>query len=81
MALTDEQIQNLSRQATPAERILNFFRPGPIDPEPLKAIEDEFRELGVFLLAHTTSGPEQTVAMRHLLDAKHAAVRSLIAVE
>ena len=65
----------------PAERILEFFQPRPIDPEKLLIIEGKFVELGHELLIHTPSGPEQTVAMRHLLDAKHAAVRSLIVAE
>ncbi len=81
MAMTDEQIENLSNPTTPAERILHFFKPRPIDPEQLAAVEGHFVALGHSLLAITPSGPEQTVAMRHLLDAKHAAVRSLIAVE
>lgn len=81
MGLTDKAIENLSNRPTPAETLLKFFKPRRLDPDKLANIEGEFIALGQKLLAITTSGPEQTVAMRHLLDAKHAAVRSLVQEE
>ncbi len=77
MAMTD----TTARKATPAERLLEFFQPRKVDQDKLAAVEGEFVALGHKLLALTPSGPEQTVAMRHLLDAKHAAVRSLVQEE
>ncbi len=70
-----------THKTTPAERLLGFFRPRHVDPDKLSKVETRFVEIGGFLLANTPSGPEQTVAMRHLLDAKHAAVRSLVQEE
>ncbi len=81
MALTDKQIEKLSNPTTPAERLLEFFKPRKVDQDKLATVEGYFVSMGNFLLAHTPAGPEQTVAMRHLLDAKHAAVRSLVQEE
>ncbi len=81
MSLTDGQIENLTHRTTPAETLLKFFKPRKVDQTKLVPLEIEFAELGLYILTHTPSGPEQTVAMRHLLDAKHAAVRSLVQEE
>ncbi len=72
---------NEIHKTTPAERLLEFFKPRGVDQARLKAVENHFVDAGRGLIVLTPSGPEQTVAMRHLLDAKHAAVRSLVQEE
>lgn len=81
MTMTDKQIENPSNRPTPAERLLEFFKPRKVDQDKLAIVEGTFISMGHSLLVHTPPGPEQTVAMRHLLDAKHAAVRSLVQAE
>jgi hypothetical protein len=63
---------------TPAQRLIRFFRPSPIEPQKLKTVEDRYAEMANDLFDMTPASAEQTVALRHLLDSKHAAVRSLI---
>ena len=63
---------------SPAQRLLNLFDQHELDPEKLSAIAGNFKEIAYTIQAITPPGPEQTVALRHLLDAKHAAVRALI---
>lgn len=44
-------------------------------PEPLRATSRRFAELA-YTIADSSSGPETTVALRKLLEAKDAAVRA-----
>lgn len=44
-------------------------------PDHLQAVSVRFHDLAVHLADSHTSGPEQTVAIRKLLEAKDAAVR------
>lgn len=65
-------------QFSPAEHLLNLFDHHKIDPDDLAVIEGNFKELAYSLNSWLVDGPEKTVCLRHLLDAKHAAVRALI---
>ena len=45
-------------------------------PEHLQSISKPFNNLAVLIVTAIDSGPERTVALRKLLEAKDAAVRS-----
>lgn len=61
----------------PAEPILQFFEYGHL-PEHLRVVSQTFHVLASRLVAHLPRNPERTVALRKLLEAKDAAVRSVI---
>ena len=61
----------------PEERMLKWFEFGHL-PEQLKAVSSKFYDAAFALCALTKAGPERTVALRKLLEAKDAAVRSAI---
>lgn len=67
--------------ATPAERLIHLLTPHPIDSDKVEIITGRFLELAYEIVEHTPAGPEQTVALRALLDSKHAAIRALVPVE
>ena len=45
---------------------------------PLKEVSREFHGLAVFVCGACVPGPERTVALRKLLEAKDAAVRAMV---
>lgn len=55
--------------------ILKHFRFGHLKPES-RAISRRFAELALFIVKSTPRDPEQTVALRKLLESKDAAVRA-----
>lgn len=57
------------------ERMLKWFRYDHL-PENLQAVSKPFAELANQLCELTDSGPERTVALRKLLEAKDAAFRA-----
>ena len=57
------------------DRMLKWFAFDHL-PEPLKAVSGEFYTIACSLCAIVDPGPERTVAMRKLLEAKDAAVRA-----
>lgn len=57
------------------ERMLKWFEYSHL-PEHLQAVSKPFGELAVSLCAECQAGPERTVALRKLLEAKDAAVRA-----
>lgn len=57
------------------ERMLGWFRYDHL-PENLQAVSKPFAELATTLCELTESGPERTVALRKLLEAKDAAFRA-----
>jgi hypothetical protein len=59
-----------------AERMLKFFAFGHLR-EDLKAVSKPFSELAHYLVEIVPEGPERTVALRKLLEAKDAAVRAV----
>lgn len=59
------------------ERMLKWFEYAHL-PEKLQAISAPFGELAKSLCGSVQSGPERTVALRKLLEAKDAAVRAAL---
>lgn len=57
------------------ERMLKWFEFAHL-PEHLKVVSAKFHELAHSLCATVEPGPERTVALRKLLEAKDAAVRA-----
>lgn len=58
-----------------ANRILAFFEADHLSPE-LQQVADPFHALANKLERELPDGPEKSVALRHLLDSKTAAVRA-----
>lgn len=61
----------------PRDRMLQFFKYEHL-PERLRAASEPFCVLAEKVAADHPSNPERTVALRKLLEAKDAAVRSLL---
>lgn len=61
--------------APPAERMLKWFRYEHLPPV-LQAVSARFQDLARTVCRETEPGPERTVALRKLLEAKDAAVRA-----
>jgi len=61
----------------PAEHVLQFFTYAHL-PERLQAVSKPFADLANVIVTNTTAGPEQTVALRKLLESKDAAVRAAL---
>lgn len=57
------------------ERMLKWFEYEHL-PEPLKEVSRQFHALAYNLTVAIEPGPERTVALRKLLEAKDAAVRA-----
>ena len=57
------------------ERMLKWFEFEHL-PEPLKTVSIQFHYLATELCLEVEPGPERTVALRKLLEAKDAAVRA-----
>jgi hypothetical protein len=47
-------------------------------PEKLQGVSRPFHDLGVLITQRIEPGPERTVALRKLLEAKDAAVRAVV---
>lgn len=62
-------------QEVEEERMLKWFVFGHL-PEHLQAVSSKFYDVACSLCALVDSGPERTVALRKLLEAKDAAVRA-----
>jgi hypothetical protein len=56
-------------------RLLKFFQYAHL-PENLQVIAREFADLADWIVEHVPPGPERTVALRKLLEAKDCAVRA-----
>jgi hypothetical protein len=57
------------------ERMLIWFKYDHL-PEPLRAVSMQFSTLAASIVTGIEPGPERTVALRKLLEAKDAAVRA-----
>ena len=57
------------------ERMMKWFEFGHL-PEHLQAVSSHFWDVACSLCATVDPGPERTVALRKLLEAKDAAVRA-----
>ena len=60
-----------------AERMLKLFAYGHLEREDLLAVSKPFAELAERVVALVPAGPERTVSLRKLLEAKDAAVRAV----
>jgi hypothetical protein len=64
--------------APPAERrLLKFFAYEHLRPD-LQPYSMAFSHLAAFIIAKVPEGPERTVALRKLLEAKDAAIRAVV---
>lgn len=61
----------------PEERMLKWFDYSHL-PQHLQPISSKFCELAAFIESDIERGPERTVALRKLLEAKDAAVRAVV---
>lgn len=59
------------------DRMLKWFAYSHL-PEHLRSTSREFYELAMFISQHISPGPERTVSLRKLLEAKDAAVRATL---
>lgn len=62
-------------EPTQTERMMKWFDFSHL-PEDLQKVSGKFHILATAICAEITPGPERTVALRKLLEAKDAAVRS-----
>ncbi len=68
---------NILRKIMSEERMLKWFAYSHL-PEKLQAVSAPFGQLAEKIVADITPGPERTVALRKLLEAKDAAVRAAL---
>lgn len=59
------------------ERMMEWFKFDHL-PEHLQEVSREFYELAKFIKSNLVVGPERTVALRKLLEAKDAAIRAKV---
>ena len=62
---------------TPEERMMRWCAYEHL-PATLRPVSEPFHDLAKHLISCTVAGPERTVALRKLLEAKDAAVRSVV---
>lgn len=67
--------RGLRKQPMPEERMLKWFEFSHL-PEHLQAVSRPFGELANQLCEVIEPGPERTIALRKMLEAKDAAVRA-----
>jgi hypothetical protein len=61
----------------PVDRMLKWFKYDHL-PEKLKLVSKPFGDLAQTVVDTVPEGPERTVALRKLLEAKDAAVRAVV---
>ena len=61
----------------PRPPILRYFAWEHL-PGPLRTVSQPFGDLATWVVEHVPDGPERTVALRKLLEAKDAAVRAAL---
>jgi len=65
-----------------AQALLDLFdfKPLPaLEYNKVEKIRENFKTLAQYVVDFTPSGPEQTTALRHLMEAKDSAVRAVVA--
>lgn len=60
------------------EHVLQFFEAGHLAPGPVQNMAIGFQNFANDLISRADDSPELTVALRKLLEAKDAAVRSVV---
>lgn len=71
----ERQLGLVEEPVMPEERMMKWFEFEHL-PEHLKVVSVKFYEVACSVCALVESGPERTVALRKLLEAKDAAVRA-----
>jgi len=61
-----------------SERMMKFFAYDHLAKNELRAVSERFHNLAMEVVCNIEPGPERTVALRKLLEAKDAAVRAVI---
>ena len=59
------------------DRMLKWFTYGHLPPT-LQTVSKPFGEVALWIVTEIQSGPERTIALRKLLEAKDAAVRAVV---
>ena len=67
--------RELGLMKKPEEIMLKWFAYDHL-PQPLKSVSQQFHVLATNVVADIEAGPERSVALRKLLEAKDAAVRA-----
>lgn len=65
------------RKQVTDERMMKWFRHDHLPPK-LQDVSRSFHDLAATVVATIDSGPERTVSLRKLLEAKDAAVRATV---
>jgi len=73
----DEMPSEQPQAEKPAERMMKWFEFKHL-PEHLQGVSAQFWNVACSLCAMVEPGPERTVALRKLLEAKDAAVRAAV---
>lgn len=63
--------------ATPAEQALRLMKPRKTDPDKIRILTEWFVALGEHIIKVSDGTPEQTIAIRKLVEAKQAAIVAL----
>ena len=66
----------MENQITPEDRMLKWFAWDHLKNEGLREVSSHFKELALTTISLVEPGPERTVCLRKLLEAKDAAVRA-----
>ena len=61
------------------EYLLQFFTYEHLTHQSMREVSRQYTELALWTVENTTAGPEQTTALRKLLEAKDCAVRTVVA--
>lgn len=65
----------MAADTPPADRLLRFFGYEHL-PQALQTVSQPFSQLANWVVDNLPAGPERTVALRKLLEAKDCAVRA-----
>lgn len=72
-----QRVDNAVKDFEMQERMMKWFGYGHL-PEHLQAVSKPFHDLAANIVEKIDGGPERTVALRKLLEAKDAAVRAMV---
>lgn len=75
--MADEKQLAYERDHKPAENLLKFFAYEHLPPQ-LQKVSAQFAALASWIAANLPPGPERTVSLRKLLEAKDCAVRTML---
>lgn len=72
-----QRVDNAVKELEMDDRMLKWFEYAHL-PEHLQKISEPFHDLAANIVETIDGGPERTVALRKLLEAKDAAVRAVV---